>query len=169
LDFERPIHELITVVAPATRLLLPGWSMGSMVASGYATGFANRVAAILSLSPSGLPIWLGLLGRVALLAGLGDLGGPCCQPLREMRMDDFRAGYAALGLRQIPEDVLWAIADRTMPFGKHRQWQALVLDARIVGMDQVGHASQYERPDLIGRHVVDWIRQHYAPTPAPPF
>lgn len=72
--FARQLDGLVRTVAPRARILLLAWSMGAMVAASHATGFAQRVAAMMLLSPSGLPIRLGVLGRIAFVPVIGDLG-----------------------------------------------------------------------------------------------
>ncbi|MFO6448621.1 alpha/beta fold hydrolase [Erythrobacter sp. NE805] len=197
--FRDHLAALIAALAPDARLHLVGWSMGAMVASAFAVRHKDRVASLFFVSPSGLPIRIGMLGRTAFVPVLGDLGfamigsaslraaqanffadGKVPQPfldrydrqaafkgfaramlstLRCMNMDDFREGYAALGASDLPAEVVWARADRATPFANHETFARLVPQARIHPLDGVGHASQFEAPDLIASHLVPWLRE----------
>lgn len=72
--FARQIEELIEKVAPRRKLHLVGWSMGAMIVARYATDHPDKVATVSMLSPSGLPIQIGVLGRTALIPVIGDMG-----------------------------------------------------------------------------------------------
>jgi pimeloyl-ACP methyl ester carboxylesterase len=72
--FGRQLAGAIDALAAGRRLHLVGWSMGAMVAAAHATTDVGRVASLFLIAPSGLPIRMGLLGRIALLPGLGDVG-----------------------------------------------------------------------------------------------
>ncbi|WP_086733583.1 alpha/beta fold hydrolase [Erythrobacter colymbi] len=197
--FRDHLAALIETLAPNARLHLVGWSMGAMVASEFAVRHNDRVASLFFVSPSGLPIRIGVLGRTAFVPVLGDLGfamigsaslraaqanffadGKAPQPfldrydrqaafkgfaramlstLRCMNMDDFREGYAALGASDLPVEVVWARADRATPFANHETFARLVPEARIHPLDGVGHASQFEAPDLIASSLLPWLRE----------
>lgn len=196
--FARQIEELIDVLAPSRDVHLIGWSMGAMIVARYATDQVERVKSVTLLSPSGLPIRMGLLGRTAMIPGVGDVGqrliggyglrtaqkaffedAGCfndymaryrqqlvysgyrramLSTLREMNMDDFQAGYAALGQAPVPVRVLWSVSDRATPWANHATFQTLVPQAVITPLHGVGHASFFERPDYVAPMVIDAIR-----------
>lgn len=196
--FARQVEELLHKLAHGRRLHLVGWSMGAMIAARFAADHPQRVASISMLSPSGLPIRMGVLGRTALIPGVGDVGQALIgglglraaqreffehadrhtaymaeyerqlayqgyrramlSALRRMKMDDFRDGYATLSRTGMPVDVLWAARDRATPVTNSELFQRLVPQARILQLPGLGHASFYERPEVVAPLLIRIIR-----------
>lgn len=198
--FARQLAELLAAVAPDARVHLVGWSMGAMVATSFALAQPEKVGSLFMVSPSGLPIRMGVLGRTALVPMIGDLGfaligaaslraaqanffhagrapsrflraydEQAAQPgfaramhsaLRSMKMDAFHAEYAALGQSGMPVDVIWARDDKATPFANSPTFARLVPQARVTPLERVGHASQYEAPDLVASLLLPWLARH---------
>lgn len=198
--FSQQLAELLATLAPNARVHLVGWSMGTMVAVGCALAQASAVGSVFMVSPSGLPIRMGVLGRLALVPVIGDLGfslvgaaslraaqanffhtgrapsaflraydEQAAQPgfaramhstLRCMKMDAFHADYAALGQSGLPVEVVWARHDKATPFANRTDFLTLVPQAQITPLDGVGHASQFEAPDLVASFLVPWLARH---------
>jgi pimeloyl-ACP methyl ester carboxylesterase/GNAT superfamily N-acetyltransferase len=72
--FAQQLRELLDKLQPSQRVHLVGWSMGAMVAAAYALEHPERVASVTMVSPSGLPIRVGLMGRLAMTPVVGDIG-----------------------------------------------------------------------------------------------
>lgn len=72
--FVQQLEELLIHIKPSGKVHLVGWSMGAMVAAQYATEHPEQVASVTMVSPSGLPIRMGLMGRAAMTPVIGDIG-----------------------------------------------------------------------------------------------
>lgn len=72
--FQEQLTQLIQAVAPERKLHIVAWSMGAMIAADFVSANPAKVKSVNFVSPSGLPIKTGLLGRVAFIPGVGDAG-----------------------------------------------------------------------------------------------
>jgi pimeloyl-ACP methyl ester carboxylesterase len=72
--FVQRLEELLNHIKPSGKVHLVGWSMGAMVAAQYATEHPEQVASATMVSPSGLSIRMGLMGRAAMTPIIGDIG-----------------------------------------------------------------------------------------------
>lgn len=200
--FAQQLSELLAAIAPGARVHLVGWSMGAMVATSFALAQKNTVGSLFMVSPSGLPIRMGVLGRTALVPVIGDLGfaligaaslraaqanffiagrapsaylraydEQAAQPgfaramlsaLRCMKMDAFHADYMCLGDSALPVEVVWACQDEATPFANSATFAQLVPQAEITPLEGVGHASQFEAPDLVAASLLPWLARHCA-------
>lgn len=198
--YVRQLKGLLDQVAPDRPLHLVGWSMGAMIAAMYATEHPRRVLSMTMVSPSGLPIRMGLMGRAAMVPLLGDIGhlliggwglraaqaaffedeavlrnympafehqmqfkgfrAAMLSTLREMNMDDFSDGYQGFAKRLIPTRVFWAVNDRATPFENSVTFKKLVPHATLTPLTGVGHASLYERPEVIAQGICVHVRIH---------
>jgi pimeloyl-ACP methyl ester carboxylesterase len=197
--YARQLADLLESVRPTGRVHLVGWSMGAMIAARYAIERPERIASVTLVSPSGLGIRMGLMGRVALVPVVGDLGHemlggyglraaqreffadasgfdgymerfePQMQyrgfrramlsTLRHMGMDDFASEYTRYGRLGLPTRVLWGTRDRATPYESSSAFTRLVPGAELLALQDAGHASLYERPDVVAREIVSQVRR----------
>lgn len=71
--YARQLTELIEKLVPKKKVQLAGWSMGEMIAANYAGNHVNKVETVFMVSPSGLPIDVGITGGTAIIPIISDI------------------------------------------------------------------------------------------------
>lgn len=67
--------------------------------------------------------------------------------------------YARLEAMRKPVLIIWGTADRITPYKEHVQALALMSSAEFLAVDGAGHASMYERPNVVNPAIVEFLRR----------
>jgi pimeloyl-ACP methyl ester carboxylesterase len=80
--------------------------------------------------------------------------------MRSMPMNDFAAGYRALGATNKPVLLVWGREDQTFPYPNLEVAKGLVPQARAgaVTVEEAGHVPMYEQPGVVSAAVLEFLR-----------
>jgi pimeloyl-ACP methyl ester carboxylesterase len=62
----------------------------------------------------------------------------------------------------LPVEVVWARQDEATPFANSATFAQRVPQAGITPLEGVGHAIQFEAPDLVAASLLPWLAWHCA-------
>jgi pimeloyl-ACP methyl ester carboxylesterase len=79
------------------------------------------------------------------------------ESLRNMPFNEYEPGYRALGTLGKPILLVWGQHDSVVPFSSSERVRELVRPTRFVAIDDAGHLSNYERPDIVNAALVDFL------------
>ncbi|MEP7176011.1 MAG: alpha/beta fold hydrolase [Gemmatimonadales bacterium] len=96
--------------------------------------------------------------RVMAQARFQGTGRALLSTRRSMPGED-RALYRRLGASGKRVLIVWGREDRMTPFAQHELARRAMPGAEFVAVDGAGHAPHYERPDVVNRVVVEFLRR----------
>jgi pimeloyl-ACP methyl ester carboxylesterase len=79
------------------------------------------------------------------------------ETLRNMPLNDYEPGYRALGTLGKPILLLWGQHDGVVPFSTSDRMREAVRPTRFVAIEDAGHLSNYERPNIVNTALVDFL------------
>jgi pimeloyl-ACP methyl ester carboxylesterase len=79
------------------------------------------------------------------------------ETLRNMPLNEYEPGYRALGTVGKPILLLWGEHDRVVPFSTSERVREAVRPTRFVAIEDAGHLSNYEHPNIVNTALVDFL------------
>jgi pimeloyl-ACP methyl ester carboxylesterase len=67
--------------------------------------------------------------------------------------------YRRIGASSRPVLIVWGREDRITPFAHHERALAAMPSAEFLPVDRAGHASHYERPEVVNPAIVEFLRR----------
>ncbi len=80
--------------------------------------------------------------------------------LRNVPLADGTATYARLGHTSLPVMLVWGRDDQIVPFSSAIQARAAMPLAAFRAVDDAGHLPHYERPEIVGPVIADFLTKH---------
>lgn len=67
--------------------------------------------------------------------------------------------YGRLETMRKPVLIVWGTADRITPYARHATARAIMPSAEFLAVEGAGHASMYERPNVVNPAMVEFLRR----------
>jgi pimeloyl-ACP methyl ester carboxylesterase len=186
--YERQLHDLLATLAVRWPVDLVGFSMGAQICAQFANLHPARFTAS-AMRPSRLALLPGVGELLQRRAGPDAVADRAVRMFADQAAvpPDFRArvlaqarfrgtGRALLSTRRSmpvkapklyvrleavrkPVLIIWGTADRITPYKEHVQALALMPSAEFLAVDGAGHASMYERANVVNPAIVEFLRR----------
>jgi pimeloyl-ACP methyl ester carboxylesterase len=103
-----------------------------------------------------------LPGYVERLRGLERYKGALSASLSTIRyfpILDLESSYRVVGDSRRPVLCIWGKEDRVVPFASAEKLKAAIPQVELLAVDQAGHASHYEKRDVVNAAILDFLRR----------
>lgn len=78
--------------------------------------------------------------------------------MRHSPVQDYVAGYEALGKKQIPVRVIWGREDATFPYANHELLEKAVPQMKLTTIENSAHLPHFERAESVTPVIIDQLR-----------
>ena len=78
--------------------------------------------------------------------------------LRSGFLDDMTETYRRVGQQKRPVLLIWGREDNSIPFHLSEQVRAAIPQVEFHAIDDAGHVSHYERPEIVNRILLEFLR-----------
>jgi pimeloyl-ACP methyl ester carboxylesterase len=72
--------------------------------------------------------------------------------------EDLSLAVERLGQRNKEVLLIWGIQDPVVPMAASEKYKRLLPSVKLVGIDQAGHLSNYEKPDEVNAEIIRFLR-----------
>ncbi len=79
------------------------------------------------------------------------------ESLRRMPYNGYKVGFRELGALGKPVLLVWGRHDTGVPFSSSERVRELVHPTSFVAVEDAGHLSNYERPDVVNAALIDFL------------
>lgn len=103
-----------------------------------------------------------LPGYIERLKGLERYKGTLSAYLSTIRhfpIQGLESSYRAVGDSRKPVLVVWGKEDRVLPFATAEKVMAAMPQAELLAIEQAGHASHYEKRDVVNAAILSFLRR----------
>jgi pimeloyl-ACP methyl ester carboxylesterase len=103
-----------------------------------------------------------LPGYVERLKGLERYKGTLyawLSTIRHFPIQELESSYRALGDSRKPVLLVWGKEDRVLPFATTEKVRAAIPQVELLALDQAGHASHYEKRDVVNAAILSFLRR----------
>jgi pimeloyl-ACP methyl ester carboxylesterase len=103
-----------------------------------------------------------LPGYVERLRGLERYKGALSawlSTIRHFPILDLESSYRVVGDSGKPVLCIWGKEDRVVPFASAEKVRAAIAHVELLAIDQAGHASHYEKRDVVNAAILDFLRR----------
>lgn len=87
--------------------------------------------------------------------------------LREMPMQTMASRYGDLGRNGVPTLLFWGSEDEVIPASNAAYVRSTVPMLRVIHVDGAGHLPHYEKPEVVGPAMLEFLADHKAPPKKP--
>ena len=79
--------------------------------------------------------------------------------MRHFPIQELESSYRAVGDLNTPVLIVWGKEDRVLPFATTEKVMAAIPHAELLAVEQAGHASHYEKRDVVNAAILDFLRR----------
>jgi len=79
--------------------------------------------------------------------------------IRSGFLNDMTAAYRRVGQQKRPVLLIWGREDKAIPFSLSEQAREAIPQVEFHAIDDAGHVSHYERPEIVNRILLEFLRK----------
>jgi pimeloyl-ACP methyl ester carboxylesterase len=79
--------------------------------------------------------------------------------IRSGFLDDITETYRRVGQQKRPVLLIWGREDQTVPFSTSEKAREAIPQVEFHAVDDAGHVSHYERPEIVNRILLEFLRK----------
>ena len=79
--------------------------------------------------------------------------------IRHFPIQELESSYRAVGDSRKPVLLVWGKEDRVLPFATTEKVRAAIPQVELLALEQAGHASHYEKRDVVNAAILSFLRR----------